>query len=108
MIFIGILLLVGAGAIGLIVISTSHGTSEALDDLPVFGAALDDSAVHIFFYGIVTGVALLLGLYLTLEGAWHRLLRRIGTYRELRQSRRERRTLENQRDELAGKVRDKA
>jgi hypothetical protein len=105
MIVLGVLLLAVAGAAAVNGIVANSGSSHALThEFTVFGYAVEGSAGRIFFYGIVIGVAGVLGLALVLKGLSRGVRSRVATRRELRRTRQENEALQRQKDQLASQL----
>ena len=102
-ILIGLVILVAAVVVGLAGVLSNGGAGHTLtDQFAVFGYHVTGSTGLLFLYGIVVGAVGLLGLSLLLAGA-RRTARRGRTARhELKQSRRETATANQDRDDLAG------
>jgi len=101
-ILIGLVILVAAVVVGLAGVLSNGGSEHTLtDQFAVFGYHVTGSTGLLFLYGIVVGAVGLLGLSLLLAGA-RRTARRGRTARsELKQSRRETATANQDRDDLA-------
>jgi flagellar biosynthesis component FlhA len=105
MIVLGVLLLAVAGAVAVNAIVANSGSAHALaQDFTVFGYAVEGSAGRIFLYGIIVGVAGLLGLALLMSGLTRGARRRAATRRELKRTRQEKESLQRQKDELASEL----
>ncbi|MGF6885991.1 H+/gluconate symporter-like permease [Nocardia sp. GAS34] len=101
-VIIGLVVLVAAAMVGLAGVLANGGVGHALtDNFAVFGYHVTGSTGMLFLYGIVVGVAGLIGLSLLLAGA-RRTARRGRTARnELQVSRRETAAVSQERDDLA-------
>jgi ABC-type Na+ efflux pump permease subunit len=101
-ILIGLVILVAAVVVGLAGVLSNGGSEHTLtDQFAVFGYHVTGSTGLLFLYGIVVGAVGLFGLSLLLAGA-RRTARRGRTARsELKQSRRETATANQDRDDLA-------
>jgi hypothetical protein len=103
MVALGLLLLVAAG---LIVIVGALGNSGAdhmlVNGFEIFGYRLQGSSGRLFLYGAAVGAVGMLGLNMLLAG----LGRGFSSRRQLRQSRRDQKGLQQERDQLGRELRE--
>ena len=106
-VIIGLIVLVVAVVAAVAGVATNTGSTHALgDNFAIFGQHLNNASTgQLFLYGIVLGVAGMLGLIMLL-GAFGRRMASWGSRRELKASRREIEILRSDRDRLAQQLDD--
>lgn len=100
-VILGLVILIAALIVAVVGVLSNSGSGHALPhDFAVFGYHVTGSTGTLFLYGIVVGVAGLLGLGLLLAGARRTSRRGRDARRGLRQSRRETAAVSQDRDNL--------
>ncbi|MCW2746311.1 MAG: hypothetical protein JWM48_2861 [Mycobacterium sp.] len=100
MAILGLVLIIVGGVFALVVALSNAGSDNLVQGFQIFGADVHISSGRVFFLGIVAGVVLTAGVFLTV-GALTRLARRRGERKRLRRDADATQSLAAERDELA-------
>jgi hypothetical protein len=100
MAILGLVLIIVGGVFALVVALSNAGSDNLVQGFQIFGADVHISSGRVFFLGIVAGVVLTAGAFLTV-GSLIRLARRRGERKRLRRDADAAQSLAMERDQLA-------